>query len=121
MECWLHCRECYSRYGIDIIIQFYKLLKPIFTLISFIQVLLHGSKRFSLSPNSQQSLEQGLSLQQRSVALAAAIAEVLVRCRGEQREFKVGVTFFLIAWGIAVIHWKFLVLLGKTLSFLARK
>ena len=84
-------------------------------------MLLHGSKRFSLSPNSQQSLEQGLSLQQRSVALAAAIAEVLVRCRGEQREFKAGVTFFLIAWGIAFSHWKFMVVLGNTLSFLARK
>ena len=51
--------------------------------------MLHGSERFSLSPHSQQSLEQGLSLQQRSVALAAAVAEVLVRCRGEEREYKV--------------------------------
>ena len=57
-----------------------------------LKVLLHGSQTFSLRPRSQRSLEQGLSLQDRAGALAAAMAEILVRCAGKQEgevEYKV--------------------------------
>ena len=50
-----------------------------------LKVLLHGSRTFSLRPRSQRSLEQGLSGQDRTAALAAALAEILVRCAGEQQ------------------------------------
>ena len=56
---------------------------------SLLKVLLHGSQRFRVKASSQQSLEAGLSLKQRTVALAAALAEVLVRCRGEEEELTV--------------------------------
>ena len=56
-----------------------------------LKVLLYGSSKFGLKPHSQHSLEQGLPLKVRTVALAAAMAEVLVRCReeDEEEEYKV--------------------------------
>ena len=53
-----------------------------------LKVLLHGSQTFSLRPRPMKSLEQGLALQERSAALAAAMAEVLIRCAGNQQERK---------------------------------
>ena len=49
---------------------------------TLLKVLLHGSQRFRVKASSQQSLEAGLSLKQRTVALAAALAEVLLRGYG---------------------------------------